>query len=209
LWERQTILTDDWACSESGYVDDIHVWFAWEDDQVGQIDEISIAIMPDNSGAPGGGPGNVLWYGHIPLSMPTFTISPYGSGDQGWYDPYFLMRVEPNDHRSIYQLDLEGIDAFMQNYEDQRAFYQEAGTTYWLGIILESASGGSMGWVTSQQHFGGNAHNMYFLGGPTWRSMTDPVTGGALDLAFVVAPEPGTLVLLALAGWGLLGSRRR
>jgi len=41
------ILADDWMCSETGPVTDIHFWGSWEDDFVGIIEWIDVGIWSD------------------------------------------------------------------------------------------------------------------------------------------------------------------
>ena len=64
-----------------------------------------------------------------------------------------------------------------------------------------------IGWKTSLDHWNDDA---VFMGSDgLWHEFRDPVTGVSLDMAFVITPEPGTLVLLAAAGIGLLLFARR
>ena len=97
---------DDWQCSETGPVDDIHFWASWKGD-IGNEDPnqflwIRAQIYTD---VPADEPTNNLGYSHPggiiweqyfsntedpqgPLGpLPDFTMRWAGQGDQGWYDP--------------------------------------------------------------------------------------------------------------------------
>ena len=84
------VLADDWLCTETGPVSDIHLWGSWEGDQPENIEEVGVAIFDNISAGEGGisysRPGNMLW--STGFGPDQFTLRPYGDGEQGWYDPY-------------------------------------------------------------------------------------------------------------------------
>ena len=64
------IVADDWLCTESGYVDDIHFWGSWLWDFEGVIDGFWITIFSDIPDPDGPGPlysmpGDILWQSYI------------------------------------------------------------------------------------------------------------------------------------------------
>ena len=84
------LLADDWKCSETGPVDDIHFWVSHRDDVIPALNGLHLFIY-DNIPAGTGGlnysrPGERLWGGD--LSSVNFRTAPGGTGQQGWYDPY-------------------------------------------------------------------------------------------------------------------------
>ena len=75
---------------------------------------------------------------------------------------------------------------------------------------------GNVGWKTADvdrypapytgEHFMDDAVFALSGTGDNWRELYDPLTGKSLDLAFVITPEPSTILLLVS---GILLLRRR
>lgn len=203
-------LADDWSCSRSGSVSDIHVWFSSrEDRQPLDVQRVYATIYSDvpadQSGTGYSQPGQLLWSREFQPGE--FTIRQWGEGDQGWYDPAPPEPLTiPNDHQIVFQANMVDIP---------RPFLQQEGEIYWLSVNLDG--GGppepvELGWKTSEDHFNDSAvwHYGAAVDPPTWRELRDPLSGEGLDLAFVVTPEPGALVMLATLGLaGLAGYLRR
>jgi hypothetical protein len=186
---------DDWQCSQSGFVDDIHFWYSWEQDVVGVISKIAATIW---SNTPAGQsptgfsiPGNVLWTRDFYPGQ--FDTRWYGEGDQSFYDAG--AGWIPNDHNDFYQCNIVDI---------VDPFFQVEDTIYWLelSITINDPLGTHIGWKTSPDHFMDTA---VFKAEP-WVMLIDPGENH-LDLAFVITPEPATVMLLGLGG--LLLRRRR
>ena len=201
-------LADDWQCSQAGPVSDIHIWGSWREDQPGVIAEVGVAIF-DNIPAGVGGlaysrPGaTVLWErGFTPNQ---FSLRPYGTGLQGWYDPFLgTGGAFPDDHSFFHQINIENIDD---------PFFQEDGKTYWLGMMvtLESTDVLEWGWKTSLNHWEDDAVWAEVIDGPNnldFKELRDPFTNESLDLAFVITPEPATVALLLIGGLTVLRRRR-
>ncbi|MEX0777219.1 MAG: PEP-CTERM sorting domain-containing protein [Phycisphaeraceae bacterium] len=196
---------DDWQCGGTGRVDDVHLWVSWQGGLVGQINRVHLEIWSDvpagaDTQVPFSHPGGVLWQGEF---LPgKFIVGPPLAGVQGWYSPEAPTFVQ-EDHLQYFQLNIAGITA---------PFVQQIDTTYWLGvhIIPETAAVGPqpiVGWKTSLNHFNDDA--AFFAAGQ-WHELLDPVQvlpPVSLDMAFVITPEPASLVLLTVGGLMLL--RRR
>jgi hypothetical protein len=178
-------LADDWLCTETGPVSDVHFWYSWEGDNVGTIDRIGISIWSDD---PCDGPGDYskpdqsLWYR---MFLPgEFTERHAGSGNQGWAQPYQNIWRRP-DHVEYFQVNIADI---------ADPFIQQQGTIYWLKVQMWPAHQTPQpnpGWKTSKDHWNDDA---------VWEDMDtghqeliDPCTGESLDLAFVITGGPNNL----------------
>ncbi|MBN1787479.1 MAG: PEP-CTERM sorting domain-containing protein [Sedimentisphaerales bacterium] len=198
-------VADDWKCSQTGPVSDIHFWYSWQGDRVGQIRGINVNIYSDkpapdspasaHSGRPEPNspgysmPNELLWSRYIT----DFKTIPYGEGTQGWAEP--LSQIwETEDHHMFYQVNIVDII---------EPFIQEIGTIYWLGLQIDTVEG-QIGWKTSLDHWNDDA----VIGAYTapWMELIDPYTGNSIDMAFVITPEPATIILF---GCGTLVLFRR
>ncbi len=196
------VLADDWMCTETGPVADVHFWGSWYQDVVGPIRWFQVSIHsdipdPDGTGPEFSKPGDLLWQRiFYPEEV---AVRPWGTGEQGWYDPNIPMWNRP-DHHQTYQYNIETI---------VDPFIQQAGTIYWLDISVES-NYGEWGWKTSSMHWNDDGvWADYVPGGQTpWEELRDPITQESLDMAFVITPEPGA-ALLALSFVVILARRRR
>ncbi|MDY7010876.1 MAG: PEP-CTERM sorting domain-containing protein [Planctomycetota bacterium] len=192
------IVADDWKCSESGLVKDVHFWASWERDQEVPIGAIHVGIfsnVPETDTDPSH-PGEMLWDRWF--QSDEFSIHPGGEGDQGWYDPCNEYYVKP-DHTKYFQVNIVRI---------KDPFIQKEGEIYWLALNVNIAGDGLMGWKTSRDKFMDDAAYLPAAGG-NWIELIDPITGESLDMAFVITPEPGTITLMILGGLGMLIRRRR
>lgn len=201
------MLADDWLCTESGPVSDIHLWVSWKDDRIGQIQGIGVSIWSDEPASPTGAfshPKDLLWQGTFGPGGPTqpgFTVRHWGDGLQGWLYP--PTAYTPANHFGVWQVNIDPI---------LDPFIQVQGTIYWLGVQMFVAPGDTglpqpeVGWKTSRDHFNDDAVFAFVPG--QWQELFEPpIFQESADLAFVITPEPTTLVLLGLGGLAAL--RRR
>jgi len=167
-------LADDWRCSETGPVSDIHFWISWMDDMVGPINDIRIGIWSNNPVGPHGFsvPGILLWE-RIFTSQDIIVLE-WEPDLQGWFDPssgYY----EPQNHWLRFQINIENI---------QHPFIQEEGVIYWLEIDFGPLP--FVGWKETGDHWNDAAVFWY---SQNWWTLTDPITGGSIDLAFVITDD--------------------
>jgi hypothetical protein len=193
-------VADDWLCTETGPVSDLHIWFSMQGDQPFNPSLMAFTIWSDIPGTATNysRPGTLLW--NQIFSPADFTIRLYGTGDQGYYDPN-NGTILPADHFNIWQLNLSITNPAVI------PFVQQRGQVYWLGVNFEPVWG-DVGWKTSTNHFNDDAVWWDFQSGQ-WRELFDPATGRSMDMAFVITtvPEPAVMALL-LVGAGFLGFRR-
>ncbi len=205
------VLADDWQCSETGPVDDIHLWGSWEQDLPGFILSIHVSIHDDvpvddpNNTLGYSYPGDLLW--ERDFSPAEFMVIPGGTGAQGWYDPNPPEYFNTLDHFTFHQINITDISTTGADY-----FTQTEGEIYWLDISV-LALGGRWGWKTTQNHWNDDAvwNDFDDVGGLVgdWNELIDPMSGESLDLAFVITPEPVTLTILALGAFSALIRRRK
>lgn len=185
------VLADDWQCSQSGPVDDIHFWFSALNDGPVDIFNVHVSIhsnIPETPTNPFSRPGALLWSRDYAPNQVTWRHA--GTGPQGWYVPENGF-YQPQDHFNFYQMNITQI---------LDPFYQTQGEIYWLDISISSQT--PLGWKTSRSPQFMDTAVWGVLPNPSWQPVYDPRVPGAnvkLDLAFVITPEPGSLALLGLA----------
>ncbi|MBN2455188.1 MAG: hypothetical protein JXB29_01415, partial [Sedimentisphaerales bacterium] len=189
-------LADDWKCSESGLVTDIHFWGSFADDWL-PIDLLegantltfNLAIHDDIPAGPGGTtysmPGTILW--ERIFTPGQYSVRQVAENDiEDWYDPVTGIYL-PGNHYS----------AFQYNFciEDD-PFKQKKGKIYWLEIkdILTADPTYTFGWKTTTQDLQWNDDATYLHSTLGWQPLYYPdgheYAGDTLDLAFVITGEP-------------------
>jgi hypothetical protein len=182
-------LGDDWKCTESGAVSDVHLWVSWMQNIVQPIGMMTVSIYSDVPAVPGTNdyfshPGQLLWMRDFSSSQ--IIVKDMQSDLQGWYDPS-TREYGRNDHTMWQQINITNID---------KPFYQTEGTIYWL--VVDFGQLPYVGWKESYNHFNDDA----VWRSPTgaWQELIDPTTGTSIDLSFIITPEPTTIVILAIGG---------
>ncbi len=258
------VLADDFKCTKTGPVTDIHIWGSWKDDLLPPPRDVTI-------GNPTTGAGNVMFFlgilADIPADHPRnnygysmpgqllwgefffpgqFTSREYynfpaDSAGEGWYDPNEDLYT-PNADKTIWQYNFLIPEA--------NAF-QQLGTTdepiiYWLALVAAvdpellnnhvTTTGDLIdeplfGWKTSPEHWNDDAVWTDLVEDPNgpitgpdgvkwgfspWSELRYPnahpnetLRNQSIDLAFVITPEPATLLVLALGLIPALLKRRR
>ena len=198
---------DDWQCTLTGPVADIHFWVSWKGDEVWK--EVSFAVQIWSDVAAGEDPDSTVTWSHPgvvlwPLGSCEVSVREGGTGQQGWIDFDYGEEgaypvYQPDDHEAYYQVNITNI---------QDPFIQQEGQVYWLEV---SGSRGDVGWKTSERPWGDAAAYFDYGSGDQgfrWEPLYDQ-DGSALNFAFVITPEPATLTLMVLGFAGLVAARRR
>jgi len=185
-----SMLADDWRCSRTGPVDDLHFWVSWSQNKTVQIPGFWVTIYsdvpdPDGKGPLHSEPGRPLWARFF--SPGDFVVRDMPSDVQGWFDPA-SGQWKRDDHTSWQQIDICRIPD---------PFIQQEGTVYWLAVDFEQLP--AIGWKQSGSvHFNDDAV-WYSKSSGQWMELLDPQTRASIDLAFVItgsqptptpAPEP-------------------
>jgi len=180
----QNCLADDWMCTESGPVSDIHFWGSWLGDHVGTIMAFVVAIAADIPTDPPlipySRPGVTLW--ERTFYPDDWIVAGPWDGLQGYYDPgegYWI----PDDHMLYWQYNIEHIPD---------PFYQEVETIYWLSIsaiVMPDYPQQRWGWKSSLDHWNDDAvHGFWYE--LAWIDLWEPPDfETSLDLAFVITGD--------------------
>lgn len=200
------ILADDFPCTRTGYITDIHIWASWLQDPTiaNIIPGIPITLgfwsdVPATAANPASHPGTLLWSQTFipggPISGHYKAVSMWWTPQQFWDpDPPLLGSIMGNDN-IIWQYNF---------YPDPAAptgLFLQTGTTqsptnYWLSVSA-GANVVNFGWHTAAIHSGDNAVFGYtdasgstLLG--TWQELFDPLSPAqrSLDMAFAVTTTP-------------------
>jgi len=172
----QVYLTDDWKCSETGFVKDIHFWISWWHDEVQTIPWIYLSIWSNKPVGPHGWsiPDQLLW--EKTFQSGEFIIAGPWTGNQGWLN--VPSQYYPDNHVEYYQINVPEIDNPYLQYKDE---------VYWL-VIKMPFDEYICGWKTTLDSFMDNA---VFA--------TEPITNwwliDGIDLAFVINGEPPKPIL--------------
>lgn len=178
------VLADDFRCTESGPITNIHIWGSWLGDLADPTPVFTLSLhadVPPGDGYPYSRPGETLW-------VRTFTPGLYADRiyasqiEEGWMTPPSAY-VFPGDtvcHQYSFPVPAGA------------AFTQEVGTIYWLDVQVSTSN--RFGWKTAvfPPHFNDDA--VWALGrepGPfAWQPLVYPPQhsqhGQSIDLAFVI-----------------------
>ena len=200
------VLADDWKCSATGKVSDIHFWYSIKGD-IGatpiprpHIASINVSIHKDIPKGPDGFsiPGTQEWF----RTFTQFKTAGPFSGQQGWDDPRPNTISEPMDHRWFWQVNITGI---------REPFTQHQGEIYWLDLQVVPATGADLliGWKTSLDHFRDWAVYQTTAAPVGWAQIAVCTDNQLTDLAFVITPEPASAALVLLGLPFALRRRRR
>ena len=177
------VLADDWRCSGTGLITDLHFWGSWRDvtgDGVGDVGNILWFVISIHNDIPADQsptgysmPGTELRYWEIG-EFSTLAIDPLTT--EGWYDPSADPPIIiPDDHEAYFQYNIFDIPALVQD-----PFEQQGGTIYWVNIsaVVDEMPGAPQpiwGWKSSINHWNDDAVYMDMtVAPPGWTDIFEP-----------------------------------
>jgi hypothetical protein len=173
------VVADDWRCSDTGYVEDIHFWGSWRHDDIGEIAFFQVAIhsnIPeDPPNIPYSRPADdFLWAFDLPIEWADVVPIQLPTPMEGWYDPT-TGEIYYNDHSWYFQYNFCLSDWIDEN----QMFYQQEGEIYWLEImaVVIDPVNTKWGWKSSEDHFMDDAvwAETQFR---DWQELYEPGSGG-------------------------------
>jgi hypothetical protein len=180
-----TLLGDDWLCTKTGPVTDIHFWGSFECDYlpaagVGSL-SFGVEIYSDNQYTHT--PGDLLWTRGFSLGQ--YAVHQVADNNPEDWLEWYTGEWYNDDHLQVYQYDF---------FIEEDYFEQDSGTVYWLVIddITYYPDYLGFGWKTTEYSLRYREAAVSSLG-IDWLPMEYP-SGHAygyqsLDLAFVITGE--------------------
>jgi len=182
-------LADDWKCSKSGPVTDIHFWGSFVDDvlPIGGAGTLTIKLtihadIPAGQQTEWSMPGATLWSKTFETGQ--YTVREIANNvPQDWYDPASGLYVKDN-HKKVFQYNFK--------INQDQAFTQTKDKIYWLEMKFSGGGAGTwnFGWKTTSINFRWNDDAVYLHPAMGWAPMHYPqgheYQGTTLDLAFVI-----------------------
>jgi hypothetical protein len=189
-------LADDFLCTTTGPITNVHLWGSWMNDQVMSITDIHLSIhadIPANQSPTGYSiPGNVLWQHNFTQDLFKQTLYHEGTAEW-WYDPYNGLLLPQADHEIWeYNITIPTAIAFVQNGTAANP------TVYWLDAYVDT-QGGNFGWKTTPDHWNDDA--VYLTTGTNpWQELVypagHPYANQSIDLAFEIDTTPPTITVV-------------
>ncbi|MGB2819634.1 MAG: GEVED domain-containing protein, partial [Phycisphaerae bacterium] len=198
--DPRSVLADDFECTQTSLLTDVHLWGSWLDDRVGEIENIHLSIhaddpigdegmRPDNLWSM---PGELLWQYDAPPDAADLFYELPEPYREWWWDPMGGVLM-PDGDSQVWQVDIK-IDPAGPDGVFRQEGTPEEPKIYWLDVHVDTL-GGEFGWKTRQfpDHFMDDA---VFSDGDNWRDLHYPAGhpyGGAdpssIDMAFMLTFE--------------------
>ena len=192
-------IADDFPCTTTGLIRDVHFWGSWKNDAKDQINGFVISFYSDDPCGPGGTdpdntyskPDQLLWtHTFEPAEFTETLYKDLTPEYEWWWDPYpsFQVLIQNGDHQ-VWKYDI--------NIDPDVAFMQQGSPTnpkiYWLAIEAWTTYGWphQFGWKTSKTHWNDDA---VFATGSippyTWNELRypqgHPYHPNSIDMAFAI-----------------------
>jgi len=197
------LLADDFLCTETGNITDIHIWGSWIDDHIPYFEDPAAVQFtfsihadipdPDGAGPEYSMPGDLLW---MRTWTPTYDdVEMVYEGSEDWYNPFYPMWLDDN-HQMCYKYNyiLDPQDYFLQEGTAENPI------VYWLDVQAEPFDQDPncrFGWKTSISHWNDDAVWIDALEqyNGFWNELRYPLgheyETESIDLAFQITTEEG------------------
>ncbi|MFC2014240.1 hypothetical protein ACFLU8_05175, partial [Chloroflexota bacterium] len=184
-------VVDNFVCEESGPITDIHVWGSWGENLVWETPTFIVYIAETAVGSML--PGEVVWTRTFTIPGDDCEVSDFGPiTREVWWDPNLGVPWNTFYDDFVYQYN------FYIDPEEEEAFYQEEGKTYWLSVAADVAMWGWKTAVPSDYH---EPDAVYWVWDDPytdghWQSLEypgpngHPYYPGSIDMAFVITGPP-------------------
>jgi hypothetical protein len=182
-------LADDFKCTKTGPITDIHFWGSFADDILPKAGPGSLTFkvcilsnIPADQTTPWSRPGEILWQKYFYSGKYNVT-QVADNNPEDWYDPATNLWDNDN-HLQIYQYDFD--------IDPREAFTQKEGTIYWLSIkdMVPTNPDYTFGWKTTEVDLRWNDDATYLDPQKGWQPLKYPqghkYQGTTLDLAFII-----------------------
>jgi hypothetical protein len=182
---QATMLADDFICTQTGPISDIHVWGSWLNDKVDPRATFWLGIWSDvpKAGTVPSHPGELLWWQQFSPGQYRSAVDKTVQFEQ-FYTPTTPPRVLGQDHQ-IWKYDF-----FPQNPFTQTGTPNQR-TNYWLSVVVSNSPGKFFGWKTTPDHYNDVAAFVPAQLGPIFPAITLPWQvlpgpGQGKELAFMI-----------------------
>src|SRR5882672_5247319 len=192
LASRDMTLADDFRCTDTGPISDIHIWGSWLRDTVGTNATFTLGIWSDipavtnATGRYRSSPGNVLW--SQTFGPGEYAQCFYTNVNETFYDPSVPAILGPDSN--IFYYCFFPTNRFVQQGTSAKP------TNYWLSVNVQPPAGAQplFGWHTSATSYNDDA--VWFKGPvlpfvpppAAWNEMFD-LQGRSLNLAFKITTD--------------------
>ncbi len=209
------ILADDFLCSETGPITDIHIWGSWKDDVLPEGSAANVDFYLAIYDNDNGGPGDLLWSKTFTAGQFQTRMYAYGL-QEGWMEPNSGEYTFPGDTQCWqYNFYIDEAEAFVQEWDEH----------YWLAVMaFPSDDTAKFGWKTTPRETEGTMNSARWNVdmtpwddtdlslGSSWTYLAfqegEPAEWVDIDFAFVITPEPASLILLGMGGLAILRRKK-
>jgi hypothetical protein len=197
------IMADDFLCTTTGLVTDVHLWGSWKYDEKGEIRKIHLSIHSDDPVGPGGSdPDNNYSMPDVLLWEKDFTRADFNetlfytlpNQEYEWWWDIENGDILSNGDTQVWKYDIyiDPADAFRQEGDPCDPI------VYWLDVYVETDDinypGSEFGWKTSLKHWNDDAVYADVPLPPfNWQELRYPFgheyETESIDMAFAITTE--------------------
>jgi hypothetical protein len=177
-------VADDFPCTNTGPITDIHLWGAWDGDERCGPTTFYLSIWSDVPANPFTGayshPGTNLW--SEVFSNGDYVMCPYATKIEDfyyWAQSYTNGLFSFNQSTNLFYFCFYPTNPFVQLGTPSTP------TNYWLEVYVNESCGPGFGWKTSADSYNDGAVVSFYPG--QWLELTNPVTKGPITFSFKIS----------------------